>query len=41
MLLIEKYIYVASLQHHQIKKYKTALGATETVTWEYNKMCLK
>jgi tRNA G18 (ribose-2'-O)-methylase SpoU len=39
--LIEKYIYVASLQHHQIKKFTTALGATETVTWQYNKMCLK
>jgi hypothetical protein len=37
--LIEKYIYgIATPPNKEI--HKTALGATETVTWEYNKMCL-
>jgi hypothetical protein len=40
MPLIEKYIYVASLQQPNKEIHKTALGATETVTW-HNKMCLK
>jgi hypothetical protein len=37
-LLIEK-IYFGINTLLQIKKHKTALGATETVNWEHQKKC--
>jgi hypothetical protein len=42
MPLIEK-IYLCGITATPPNKeiHKTALGATETVTWQYNKMCLK